>query len=321
MVHLWTPLHAQIHRTIRHRDLLQENQSILIAVSGGQDSLCLAQLLLDLRSRWNWHLAIAHCDHRWRSDSQSNAEYVATLAQNWNLPFYLKTADSIPTSEAAAREWRYAQLQSTDGFSAVVTGHTASDRAETLLFNLIRGSGADGLSALNWTRQLTPVVKLVRPLLEMTRSQTAEFCRDRNLQIWEDSTNSDLTYSRNRIRQELIPYLKTHFNPQTEQHLAQTIELLSADVEYLENAARELYEKANSADGLNRQALRQAPIALQRRAVRQFLMRSLNFNPNFEQIEKLVALITAPNRSRTDPFIDNTIAEVCGDFIHLKRSS
>lgn len=320
MARLWTPLHARIHRTIRHRNLLQENQSILIAVSGGQDSLCLAQLLLDLGSRWNWHLAIAHCDHRWRSDSQANAEYVATLAQTWNLPFYLKTADSAPPSEAAAREWRYAQLQSVPGFSAIVTGHTASDRAETLLFNLIRGSGAEGLSALNWTRPLTPVVRLVRPLLELTRSQTAEFCRDRNLQIWEDSTNSDLTYSRNRIRQELIPYLKQHFNPQAEQHLAQTIELLSADIEYLENAARELYDKANSANRLNRQVLRQAPIALQRRAVRQFLIRSLNFSPNFEQIEKLVALITAPNRSRTDPLIDHTIAEVSGDFIQLNRS-
>jgi len=318
MAQFWTPLHAQIHRTIRHRNLLQENQSIVIAVSGGQDSLCLAQLLLDLRSRWSWHLAIAHCDHRWRSDSQANAEYVATLAEKWNLPFHLKTADSVPTSEAAAREWRYAALQSISGFSAIVTGHTASDRAETLLFNLTRGSGADGLRSLNWTRSLSPTQTLVRPLLELTRSQTAEFCRDRNLQIWEDSTNSDLTYARNRIRQELIPYLKTHFNPQTEQHLAQTIELLSADVDYVENAAHKLYEEAKSADSLDRQILRQAPIALQRRAVRQFLARSLNFNPNFEQVEKFVALITAPNRSRTDPFIENTIAEVADNLIKLK---
>lgn len=319
MAQFWTPLHAQIHRSIRQRNLLQKNQSILIAVSGGQDSLCLAQLLVDLRSRWNWQLAIAHCDHRWRSDSQANAEYVATLAENWNLPFHLKIAEAIPTSEAIAREWRYAQLQSIAGFSAIVTGHTASDRAETLLFNLIRGSGADGLQSLNWARSLSPTQTLVRPLLELTRSQTAEFCRDRHLQIWQDITNSDLSYARNRIRQELIPYLKAHFNPQAEQHLAQTIELLSAEVEYLEHIAHELYEKAISSDGLNRQVLRQAPIALQRRVMRQFLARSLNFSPNFEQVEKLVRLIAAPNRSRTDPLIQTTIAEVCGDFIHLNQ--
>ncbi|MBD1824682.1 tRNA lysidine(34) synthetase TilS [Cyanobacteria bacterium FACHB-DQ100] len=321
MAQSWTPLHAQIHRTIRQRQLLHKNQSIVIAVSGGQDSLCLAQLLVDLRSRWNWQLAIAHCDHRWRSDSQANAEYVATLAQQWNLPFYLKTADSAPSSEAAAREWRYAQLQSISGKSAIVTGHTASDRAETLLFNLIRGSGADGLQSLHWTRSLSSTQTLVRPLLELTRSQTGDFCRDRHLQIWEDSTNSDLTYARNRIRQELIPYLKTYFNPQTEQHLAQTIELLSAEVEYLENAAYEIYEQAISPDGLDRQVLRQAPIALQRRVMRQFLARSLNFNPNFEQVEKLVALIAAPNRSRTDPLIKTTIAQVRGNFICLSQIS
>lgn len=317
MTYSWTPLHAQIHKTIRHRNLLQKNQSILIAVSGGQDSLCLAQLMIDLRSRWNWQLAIAHCDHRWRSDSQENAHHVATLAEKWDLPFHLRVADSTLESEAAAREWRYAQLRSIEGFSSIATGHTASDRAETLLFNLIRGSGADGLRSLNWTRSLSPTQTLVRPLLELTRAQTGEFCRDRNLQIWEDSTNSDLTYSRNRIRQELIPYLKT-YNPQVEQHLSQTIELLSADVDYLEGAASELYEQANSSNGLDRRILKQAAIALQRRVIRQFLARSLNFSPNFEQVEKCVALITAPNRSRTDPFVGTTIAEVAGDFIQLR---
>ena len=319
MPNSWTPLHVKIHRTLRYRALLPKHEAILIALSGGQDSLCLTQLLLDLRSHWHWQLAIAHCDHRWRSDSQANAEFVATLAENWNLPFYLKTADSPLVSEAAAREWRYAQLQSIAGFSVLVTGHTASDRAETLLFNLVRGSGADGLRSLAWTRSLTPTLKLARPLLELTRSQTAEFCRDRNLQVWQDSTNSDLTYSRNRIRQELLPYLKAHFNPQAEQHLAQTMELLSADVEYLEAAAIALYEKASGSDplSLDRQVLHQAPMALQRRAVRYFLGRSLGISPNFEQVEKFVVLITAPNRSRSDPFVKTTIAEVADDLIRL----
>lgn len=321
MAHFWTSLHATIHQTLRHRSLLPKHESILIALSGGQDSLCLAQLLIDLRSHWNWNLAIAHCDHRWRSDSQANADHIATLAQSWNLPFYLRTADSPPANEAAAREWRYSQLQQIAGFTRIVTGHTASDRAETLLFNLIRGSGTDGLSALNWARQLTPSVKLVRPLLEITRAQTAEFCRDRTLPIWEDSTNSDLAYSRNRIRQELLPYLKSNFNPQVEPHLAQTMELLSADVEYLEKAASELYGKVinSTSQSLDRKILRQAPLALQRRVIRQFLARALKLNPNFEQIEKCVALITAPNRSRTDPFVGKTIAEVNADQIQLKQ--
>jgi tRNA(Ile)-lysidine synthase len=321
MTHPWTPFHIKIHQILRQRSLLPKNQSILIALSGGQDSLCLTQILIDLRPHWNWNLSIVHCNHLWRSDSTANADHIAALAQSWKLPFYLKTADSPPPNEAAARDWRYAQLQSIEGFNFIVTGHTASDRAETLLFNLIRGSGADGLSALNWTRQLTPTINLVRPLLEITRSQTAEFCRDRNLPVWQDSTNNDLTYSRNRIRQELIPYLKDNFNPQVEAHLAQTMELLSADVEYLESVASEFYEKAIhiNSQSLDRKILRNIPIAIQRRVMRQFLMRSLNFAPNFEQIEKCVALITAPNRSRTDPFVGRTIAQVNADQIQLKQ--
>lgn len=319
----WTPLHDRLHRTLKERNLLEKGDRVLVAVSGGQDSLCLIRLLLDLQPKWSWQLAIVHCDHRWRSDSSQNAEFVSALAQSWQVPFYLEVASQIPVSEADARQWRYegfTKIAQTYGFTTIVTGHTASDRAETLLYNLMRGSGADGLQALSWKRLLTPTLNLVRPLLDMTRAETAQFCQDSDLQIWEDSTNQDLTYARNRIRQELIPYLQTHFNPQVEQNLAQTAELLVAEVEYLETIASELREKATSVDrlALNRSLLRSAPLALQRRVVRQFLQKTLTFSPNFEHIEKMTALIGAPNRSRTDPFPGGSIAEVNGDWIWLK---
>jgi tRNA(Ile)-lysidine synthase len=316
---LWTPLHARLHRTLKERKLLEKSQPVLVAVSGGQDSLCLIKLLLDLQPKWNWKLAVVHCDHRWRSDSQANSAFVEELARSWQLPFFLQAADKIPTSEADAREWRYQCFQTIahNNYSAIVTGHTASDRAETLLYNLIRGSGADGLQALTWKRSFSSNLTLVRPLLSTSRTETAQFCQDSGLQIWEDSTNQDLTYARNRIRQELLPYLQTHFNPQTEQNLAQTAELLTAEVEYLEKVATELREKATSSLGLNRSLLQSIPLALQRRVIRQHLQQTLT-NPNFEQIEKFTALITAPNRSRTDPFPGGAIAEIQGDWIVIK---
>jgi tRNA(Ile)-lysidine synthase len=319
----WTPLHDRLHRTLKERSLLEKGDRVLVAVSGGQDSLCLIKLLLDLQPKWNWQLAIVHCDHRWRSDSQQNADFVSALSQSWQVPFYVEIASQIPASEAEARQWRYeclTKIAQTDGFATIVTGHTASDRAETLLYNLMRGSGADGLQALSWNRLLTPTLSFVRPLLDVTRAETAQFCQDSDLQIWEDTTNQDLTYARNRIRQELLPYLQTHFNPQAEQTLAQTAELLTAEVEYLEAIASELREKATSVDrlALNRSLLRSAPLALQRRVVRQFLQKTLTFSPNFEHIEKMTALIAAPNRSRTDPFPGGSIAEVQGDWIWLK---
>ncbi|WP_157135555.1 tRNA lysidine(34) synthetase TilS, partial [Kamptonema sp. PCC 6506] len=153
----WTHLHAQFHYLLIHRQLLPRNQRILVAVSGGQDSLCLTKLLLDLQPKWGWDLAIIHCDHRWRTDSKANADRVEELALNWQLPFYRQIAEEIPKTEATARQWRYqalAEVAIAHNYPYIVTGHTASDRAETLLYNLIRGSGADGLSALTWQRPL-----------------------------------------------------------------------------------------------------------------------------------------------------------------------
>ncbi|MEP0857869.1 tRNA lysidine(34) synthetase TilS [Trichocoleus sp. DQ-U1] len=345
----WTPLHAQLHRILRDRHLLPRNQPLLVAVSGGQDSLCLIKLLLDLQPKWGWHLGIAHCDHRWRPDSQANANHVEQLARIWQVSYYLETAPETPsiTSEAAARQWRYQALSAiaqTNNFPYIVTGHTASDRAETLLYNLMRGSGADGLQALTWQRPLTPTLhptlQLVRPLLEVTRAQTAQFCQEFQIPVWEDSTNQDFKYARNRIRQELLPYLQTHFNPQVEQTLAKTAELLRADVQYLEEAAQKLLQQAlenedsplisqhgqgdgstalNTNKRLNRFVLRQAPLALQRRVMRHFLASVLPIAPSFEQIEKLTALITAPNRSQTDPFPGGAIAQVDGVWISIKN--
>ncbi|MTJ53566.1 tRNA lysidine(34) synthetase TilS [Anabaena sp. UHCC 0253] len=321
----WTPLHAKIHRTIRDRHLFTPNQRLLVAVSGGQDSLCLIKLLLDIQPKWGWNLAIAHCDHCWRDDSQANAHHVENLARNWQTPFYLETAHQPVNSEATARNWRYqalTKIAQIHNYQYIITGHTASDRAETLLYNLMRGTGADGLQALNWQRPLTENIILVRPLLAVTRSQTEQFCQEFNLPIWEDSTNKNLQYARNRIRQELIPYLQENFNPQVEANLAQTAELLQAEVEYLEQTAHQWRLEALATDEkgdlqLNKSILRTAPLAIQRRVMRQVLLEILPDAPNFEHIEKLTALITAPNRSQTDPFPGGAIAIVQGNWIYI----
>lgn len=343
----WSPLHAQLHQMLRARSLVPKHQSLLIAVSGGQDSLCLARLLLDLQPKWNWRLGIAHCNHGWRSDAGANAAYVQKLAQAWNLPYYSAAATMEIRSEAAAREWRYQALSDiaqAQKFAYVATGHTASDRAETLLYNLLRGSGTDGLQALSWKRELSANLWLIRPLLDFTRQETAQFCQTVDLQVWEDSTNWDDRYKRNRIRNELFPYLQTHFNPQAESVLAQTAELLQADVDCLEAMAQALLKQAIGGKEdietrigedsgkipldlntysvqINRVVLQSVPLALQRRVMRQVLQSQLPQSPTFNHIEKLVSLITAPNRSRTDPFPGGSIAQVQNDWIVISKNN
>jgi len=182
----WSLHHALLHRLLKARQLLPAQANVLVAVSGGQDSLCLLRLLLDLQPKWRWHLTVAHCDHGWSGDV-GNADFVRRLVAEWQLPLLVETATDLPETEAAARTWRYqvlATLAQQHHFTYVVTGHTASDRAETLLYNLLRGSGTDGMQALTWQRELVPGVQLVRPLLGMPRQATAEFCHAHQIPIW-----------------------------------------------------------------------------------------------------------------------------------------
>lgn len=324
----WTPAHARLHQILRQRSLLPSKCSALIAVSGGQDSLALLSLLRDLQPKWKWSLAIAHCDHRWRPDSAENAAHVLALATGFGIPAHCEVADPPPSTEADARQWRYrvfTQIAQTNGYTHVVTGHTASDRAETLLYNLVRGCGADGLQALTWQRELAKDLTLVRPLLEVSRADTAQICQTANLPVWEDSTNQDLRYARNRIREDVFPMLKTYLNPQAERHLAQTAEVLAAEVDYLNQEAIAWYNRsldpATDPPRLNRMTLRDAPLALQRRVLRLWLNRTLNIQANFEETEKGVSLLTAPNRSQTDPFSGGAIAQVNGDWLRLVNLS
>ncbi|MBG0743325.1 MAG: tRNA lysidine(34) synthetase TilS [Cylindrospermopsis raciborskii KL1] len=322
-----TSLHAKIHRTIRHRHLFAPHEHLLVALSGGQDSLCLIKLLVDLQVKWKWKLAIAHCDHRWREDSQANADHVKNLASSWDLPFHLQIAIDPVNSEADARNWRYRvfrEIAEDYGYKYIVTGHTSSDRAETLIYNLIRGTGADGLQSLTWQRSLGEKTMLVRPLLEITREQTGKFCQDLDLPVWVDSTNENLQYPRNRIRQQLLPYLAANFNPQVESHLSHTAELLRAEVEYLEQIAHQLRLQAstkceNGDLRLNRDLLKQQPLALQRRVIRQILQEALPQTPNFDHIEKITDLINAPHRSQSDPFPGGRIAIVENASIVIRQ--
>lgn len=300
----WSELQARLHQTLKQRSLLPKQQHCLIALSGGQDSVSLLKLLLDLQPKWGWQLAIAHCDHGWPTD-QGIAEHVEAIAQAVQLPFYLaQTTTLLAETEAAARQWRYTQLlqlAQTHDFPIIATAHTQSDRAETCLYNLIRGSGADGLQALTWQRQLSPQHTLVRPLLNVTRAETKEICDRYQLPIWEDVLNQERRYARNRLRLDIIPQLKAQFNPQVEKALAQTAELLQADVDYLEQQAKNLYTQHYDVQQqrVDRRVLQTLHLAIQRRVIRQILQQVLPTMPNHSQIAMGVALLTAPNRSRS----------------------
>ena len=325
----WSNLHAKVHQTLRSRQILPSYSRLLIAVSGGQDSLCLLRLLLDLQPKWHWHLIAAHCDHRWPSDA-GIVEFVSEQTTRWHIPLICASALTPPHGEAGARHWRYETLSAiaiAQQCPIIVTGHTASDRAETLLFNLVRGSGLAGLQALSWQRSLATTthelpLQLVRPLLNISRQTTGEFCARRQIPVWQDVTNCDRRFARPRLRQDVMPYLRQHLNPQVETTLAQTAEVLSAEVDYLAQVTQTLYDQvvhgAKSHWKLHRPPLQSTHLALQRRVVRQLLIQLMPTHPSFQHIEKIVALIKAPNRSQSDPLPGGAIAQVEQDWIYFR---
>ncbi|WP_024546178.1 tRNA lysidine(34) synthetase TilS [Picosynechococcus sp. NKBG15041c] len=314
----WSALHGRLHRQLKISGLLPPGKTLVLAISGGQDSLCLGRLLLDLQPHWQWSLAIAHCDHGWPGDHQI-ATQVATLAAQWQVPFYLCRPEvPLPETENAARQWRYGVLGDlTEQLRGqyVVTGHTQSDRAETLIYNLARGAGTAGMGSLNAVRPLKADVTLVRPLLGITRQETADFCQKFHLPVCPDPYNHQLRFKRNQVRQQVLPKLR-ELNTRVDKHLAQTALILQAENDYLEAIAQQhLQQTLNGQNHLHRPPLQPLHLALQRRIVRQFLQQILPKMPTFSQITDTVRLIDGANGDRLGSFPGNIQLQVVGHWI------
>lgn len=322
-----SPLHIRVHKAIKQHRLMPKGSRILLGVSGGQDSLCLMHLLKDLTVLWDWQLHVLHCNHRWVEHESDCADFVCRQAQELGLTCDIATAPTIYQDENRSRQWRYQMLvdwgQRWD-CPYIATAHTGSDRAETFLFNLFRGTGADGLSSLKWSRPLvndrpdSPL--LVRPLLELWRQETADFCDRHAIPIWDDPFNQDLDHPRNRIRQELIPLLKQYFNPQVELTLNRTADILGDQAEDIAQWANALWTQVycENPPRLDRVQLGQASIALQRQVIRCFLQLHLKL-PSFEQVEMLRALINAPRNSKSPSLSGGAWAENQDNYLVLRN--
>ena len=325
----WSLTHAKLHTLLRRKILLPCTSRILMAVSGGQDSLCMARLLIDMQPHWDWQLGLVHCDHRWRDDSEANAAHVLQLAADWEVPAWCVVAERSLKSEAEARTWRYesiAAIAREQCYTHVTCGHTMSDRAETILYNLTRGAGIEGVATLPWQRpidSLAPPVMIVRPLLNMSRGETGDFCQQGGIPVWEDSTNQSLELRRNRIRLELLPYLQKHFNPQVERSLAQFLETTAADVDYLESQTTSIYKEVvysdvSTATWKIHLCLADQPLAIQRRVVKRVLRQAARATVSFSHVEKVVACLRSPNASQSDSLPNGYIAQVCKPFLIIK---
>ncbi|MCZ6891910.1 MAG: tRNA lysidine(34) synthetase TilS [Chloroflexi bacterium] len=246
----------EVERVLQEAGLLEDQRPLLVAVSGGPDSLALLHLLHTLSDRHPLSLHVAHLNHGLRGpESEEDGRYVCEVAGNLSLPVTSEAADVGAfrrerrlSWEAAAREVRYAFLSQTAeriGAAAVALGHTADDQAETVLLHLLRGSGLQGLRGMlphtvrrsrNGTRRLA----LLRPLLRVTREETVAYCQARGLAPRHDSSNLEERYTRNRIRHRLLPSL-AQYNPSIREALVRLARTAARDMDFIDRQLQQAW--------------------------------------------------------------------------------
>jgi len=243
------PLEVRIQKTIQSLAMLAPGEHVLIALSGGADSVALLRCLHRLAPRLNIALTVAHLNHGIRGpEADADEDFVRQLSADLHLQFFSEAIDAKRMAKAAgqnleevARQARYDflnRIAGTIGAHKIAVGHTLNDQAETILFRLIRGSGIEGLSAIH------PIIegRVIRPLLECSRDSILDYLKQTGMGYREDSTNRDVHYTRNRIRLELLPYLAEHFNPRIIPTLAREALLMGEAWSFIEAEALRAFD-------------------------------------------------------------------------------
>jgi tRNA(Ile)-lysidine synthase len=286
-------LPERVEEAVRQRRLFRRGEAILVAVSGGLDSMALLHLLARLAPTHGWRLAVAHFNHQLRGrSSDADERLVERTARQLGLPFAAGRADVRKfagahklSMEMAARNLRHAFLARTArkrGTRTIALAHHADDQVELFLLRLLRGAGGTGLGGMKW-RGPSPEnreISLVRPLLGETKAALSEWVAREKIAYREDASNARLDMQRNRIRHELLPLLARHYQSATARVLLRQMEILGAEAEFVTAAA----EKWLGRRGGGRFGA--LPLALQRRCL-QIQLERLGLPVSFELIEQL----------------------------------
>ena len=248
---------------------------LLCAVSGGRDSVCLLHYLANLAPGRGFSVAAAHLNHKMRPEAQRDEDFVRALCRKLDVPFYTEAVPVYETAEPwglgveeTGRRLRYDFLQRTAdtiGAERIATAHHAQDQAETVLLNLLRGTGPEVLAGIPPVRG-----RIVRPLLQTSRREIEDYLAEHRLAHVEDSTNQDIHYARNRLRRELWPQLET-INPALTRSIGRTAEILRSENTYLDTLAADYLPQSGTA--LETARLLSAPEALRPRILRLLLGR------------------------------------------------
>lgn len=293
-----------IINTTKKYNLIEPDDTIIAAVSGGPDSMCLLDNLVELKQKLQIKkIVVAHLNHMIRGEAKSETEYVQEYCKNKGIECYVKFVDILKKSaelkigtEECGRKERYAffdEISEKVGANKIAIAHNRNDNAETVLMHLLRGSGISGLGGIKPYRE----GKFIRPLIKCDRVDIENYCEEKNLQPKFDKTNKDNTYTRNRIRNELIPYIQKEFNPNIIETLDRLSELVLDEEEYMQNATEKafseiLIERENTKIVLNLKKFNQLEHVIKTRIIMQITKKLFGTSNGIEKkhVEDIIKL-------------------------------
>ena len=240
----------KVKETIKKYNLINSGDRIVLGVSGGPDSIAMLDILRKLRDEIKFEIYVVHINHNIRGkDADEDEEYVKKYCENYNIKCFSKKID-VPTiaqnekigTEEAGRKVRYEYfdeiLQKTNS-NKIGIAHNKNDKVETIIMHLLRGSGVSGLRGIEPIREN----KFIKPLIECDRQEIEKYCKENNLQPRIDKTNFENEYTRNKIRNIVIPYIKEQFNPNIIETITRLSEVISNEDNFIEKIAQETYNK------------------------------------------------------------------------------
>ena len=239
----------KVKETIQKFDLIDENDKVVVGVSGGPDSLCLLHILYTLK----YNIVVCHINHGLRENANIDEKFVADFCDKHGIQYFIKrvnlsdknTLNGMSTEEAG-RKVRYdffKEIMLKEGASKIATAHNLNDNIETILLNIFRGSGVIGLKGIEANSG-----KIIRPLIECSREEIETYCRNNDLKPRHDESNDDTKYTRNKVRLELLPYIEKNINSNVSSAVLRMSQIVSEEEDFAEYEINKAYEEISIID-------------------------------------------------------------------------